>query len=55
MFSQDVFAKLDPDEMCEALEPGLLEVVSGVLCCTSKHSKNTLLYALSLAAKDTKI
>ena len=24
---QDVFARLDPDEMCEALEPGLLAVV----------------------------
>ncbi|CBJ26925.1 conserved unknown protein [Ectocarpus siliculosus] len=39
---KEVFSRLDPDEMCEALEPGLLAVVSRVVTeMAAKHMPGT--------------
>lgn len=39
---KEVFARLDPDEMCEALEPGLLAVVSKIVAeLAAKHMPGT--------------
>ncbi|CAM9751844.1 unnamed protein product [Ascophyllum nodosum] len=49
---KDVFAKLDPDEMCEALEPGLLEVISKIVTdLAAKHMPDTW-HFLPEAARD---